>query len=55
MDAARLIALRLAQSGFGPPDQILQMPADLVLDAYRLTKFQADYEETRIEINRESR
>jgi hypothetical protein len=55
MDPARMIALRLAQSGFGPPDKILQMPADLVLDAYRLTKFQAEYEETMNEMNKEAR
>ena len=53
MDAARLIALRLSQSGFGPADRVLQMPADLVLDAYRLLQFQSEFDETVSEMNRE--
>lgn len=55
MAPTRLIALRLAQNGFGPPDQILRMPADLVLDAYRLMQFQTEYQETVQEMNRDNR
>jgi hypothetical protein len=54
MDAARLIALRLAKEGFGTPQEILAMPADIVLDAFRYSRFQAEYEETLYEINRET-
>jgi len=52
MDTGLLIALRLSKEGFGTLDQILAMPADLVLSAWEYVGFIGDYEETAMEINK---
>ena len=46
------MALRLSKEGFGTVEQILAMPADLVLSAWEYTSFLSDYEETAMEINK---
>lgn len=53
MDDDSLIALRLAKEGVGALDRILEMPADLVLDALEYAGFLADYQETMLQLNRE--
>lgn len=53
MDESVVIALRLAKEGFGTPEQILAMPADLVLDALEYVGFLSDYQETMTNLNRE--
>ena len=52
MPFERVVALRLAKEGFGTPGAILEMPADLVLDAMEYAGFLADYQETVIRLNR---
>jgi len=47
------VALRLAKEGFGRMDAILEMPADLVLDALEYSAFLCDYQNASIELNRE--
>lgn len=46
------MALRLSKEGFGTLEEILSMPADLVLAAWEYVGFLGDYEETAMEINR---
>jgi hypothetical protein len=53
MESDVMVALRLAKEGFGTPEQILAMPADLVLDALEYVGFLADYQETQHQLNRE--
>lgn len=48
-----MVALRLTKEGFGTMEQILAMPADLVLDALEYVNFLADYQEAQNQINRE--
>ena len=54
MDGATLITLRLARVGFGggDPERIREMEPTTVLDAWELLNFQADYEETALELNK---
>lgn len=52
MDSGLLMALRLSKEGFGTLEEILAMPADLVLAAWEYVGFLGDYEETAMEINR---
>jgi len=54
MSNTTLMALRLAREGFwgGQPERIQQAPLDLVLDAWEFVNFQAEYEETTIELNK---
>lgn len=52
MEADRMIALRLAKEGYGTPQQILEMPADLVADILDHSQFTADYEATYAELNK---
>jgi len=47
-----LVALRLAKAGYGRPDEILQMPTDMVMSALHYEKFLKDYELIFIEINK---
>lgn len=53
MDSALLAALKLAREGYGTPEAILQMPADIVLAAIEHSNFIADYESTAVELNKE--
>ena len=53
MDEDSLIAFRLAKEGLGTPEQILAMPANLVLDALEYAGFLSDYQDTMIALNRE--
>lgn len=55
MPSDTMIALRLAQEGFGSIQAILDTPTDLVLSAYEYSVFLAEYEETMIELNRETK
>jgi hypothetical protein len=52
MDPVRLTALKLAKEGFGTPEQIEQMPTDIVLDAIEYVTFLGDYETTAAELNK---
>ena len=54
MDASDLYPLRLAREGFwgGDPQKIHEAPTNLVLDAWEFINFQAEYEETSLEINK---
>jgi hypothetical protein len=54
MDDGELIPLVLAKEGFGRPDEIETMRADLVLGALELVNFRADYAETAEELNRQT-
>lgn len=53
MPSEMLIALRLAKDGFGTPQQILEMPSDIVLSALEYLGFISDYEDTMIELNKD--
>ncbi len=55
MDAAVFASLRLAKEGFGTPEQIMEMGTDTVLAALEYSTFLGDYEETMIELNRETK
>ena len=54
MDGPTLMVLRLAREGFGggDPERILSMPTNHVLDAWEFVNFQAEYEETTMELNK---
>jgi hypothetical protein len=52
MDPALLTAIRLSREGFGTPQEILHMPADVVLAALEFVTFQDEYEATVRELNR---
>lgn len=54
MENATLLSLRLAREGFwgGNPQAVLNAPTDQVLDAWEFISFQADLEETTLELNR---
>ena len=54
MDNATLLSLRLAREGFwgGNPQNVLDAPTDQVLDAWEFVNFQAEYEETSLELNK---
>jgi hypothetical protein len=49
-----LVALRLAKEGFGTPEQILAMPADVVVDAVEYALFLSDYQDAVIAHERET-
>ena len=51
MPEAILISLRLSKEGFGRPDEILAMRADLVLAALEYVKFETDYEHAYLKLN----
>jgi len=53
MDSALFAALKLAREGYGTPEAILQMPADIVLAALEHSTFVTDYESTSAELNKE--
>lgn len=55
METARWAALKVAHAGFGTPEQVEQMPTDIVLDALEYITFLADYEATAAEINKPSK
>ena len=55
MDSADLAALKLSKEGFGTPDQILNMDADLVLSALEYSNFLGDYETTAAELNKKTK
>jgi hypothetical protein len=55
MDEAHFIALRLSKEGFGRPDEILAMPAPLVLDAIDYIKFSDACERAYIDLNTEQK
>lgn len=55
MDSGRLIALRLSKDGFGTVEQIEQMPSDMVMDALEYANFLNEYEQTAIELNRDTK
>lgn len=55
MDEGRVVALRLSKEGFGTVEQIEAMAADVVLDALEYAGFLGDYQETMIELNRETK
>lgn len=55
MPSEMLIALRLAKDGLGTPQQILEMPSDIVLSALEYLTFLNDYEETMIELNKDQK
>lgn len=52
METDLLIALRLAKEGYGTVEQILAMPADLVLATWEYVGFLSEYEETLLELNK---
>ncbi len=54
MDSTTLLSLRLAREGLwgGDPQKVLDAPTDQVLDAWEFINFQADLEETTLEINK---
>lgn len=54
MPEEELIPLLLSKEGFGNPDEIENMRADLVMNAMEFVNFQADYRETAAEMNRET-
>lgn len=54
MSPELLIPIRLSKEGYGTPDQIRQMPTDLVMATVRFSGFLADYEATYIELNKEN-
>lgn len=49
-----LVALRLAKEGFGTMTEILEMPADQVLNALEYCGFLSDYQDTYMNLNREN-
>lgn len=53
MDDAMLIALWLSKEGFGRPQDILEMPVDIVMHAVNYIAYLAEYQETEFELNRE--
>jgi hypothetical protein len=54
MDNATLLSLRLAREGYwgGDPQRVLEAPTDQVLGAWEFVNFQADLEETTLELNK---
>lgn len=50
-----MVALRLAKEGFGRPDQILEMPADLVLEALEYSGFLGDYQDAMTNLNKDAK
>lgn len=48
-----LIPVRLSKEGFGTPQQIRDMPTDLVMAAVNYSEFIQDYEATFVELNKE--
>lgn len=55
MNPALLTALKLAKEGYGRPDQILHMPADVVLAALEYSTFLGKYETTARELNKQTK
>ena len=47
-----MLALRLSKAGYGRPDEILQMPTDMVMSALHYEKFTQDYEHIFLEMNK---
>lgn len=48
-----IIPVRLSKEGFGTPQQISEMPTDLVMATVRFSDFLRDYESTYREMNKE--
>lgn len=55
MEPALLIAVRLSKEGFGPPQQILESPARIVLAMLTYSNFLTDAQETATELNKDAR
>lgn len=55
MEFERIVALRLSKEGYGRPDEILGMPADLVLEALEYSGFLGEYQDAMIQLNKEER
>ena len=55
MHLTDLIAMRVLKEGFGSWNEIMEMRADEVLDAFHFVCFQADYQETYQELNKETK
>jgi hypothetical protein len=47
-----LLALRVVQERFGSWNEVMAMPVDVVVDAFHYLKFQQEYQETYVEINK---
>ena len=56
MDISELYPLRLAREGFwgGDIQKVSEAPTNQVLDVWEFINFQAEYEETAIELNKAS-
>ena len=54
LDPLDLMVHRLACDGFcgGDPQRILDLPSDLVLQHWDFVRFQSEYEETLLELNK---
>ena len=52
MEESRFAALRLSAEGMGTVSEIMEAPADLVMDMIHFNRYRIDYENTYSELNK---